>query len=130
MAVGAKLHIQTIPGCMPQTKNQEMAGVFRDNAEELVGEYEYMDGGHGTGSTDMGDLSHIMQTLHHMIGGETDTDTGPDFEIVDKELYMSGSAKLLAMTAIDMLYGDAETAKGILKDFEPKMTIDAYKAFQ
>jgi hypothetical protein len=39
-------------------------------------------------------------------------------------------AKLLAMTAIDLLYGDAAAAKEILAGFEPAMTKKAYLAFQ
>lgn len=126
MAIGAKVEIQTIPGYMPLTNNPEMAEVFKPNAEILMGEDEYMPGGHGTGSTDMGDISLLMPALHPGLGGATDTGHGPDYEIVDKELNYSGSAKLLAMTAIDMLYGDAGTAKKIIEDFKPEMTIDEY----
>jgi hypothetical protein len=36
----------------------------------------------------------------------------------------------LAMTAIDLLHGDAAPAKEILAKFEPAMTKEAYLAFQ
>jgi hypothetical protein len=36
----------------------------------------------------------------------------------------------LAMTAIDLLYGDATPATEILATFEPAMTKQAYLAFQ
>jgi hypothetical protein len=39
-------------------------------------------------------------------------------------------AKLLAMTAIDLLYADAAPAREILDKFEPAMTKDAYIALQ
>jgi hypothetical protein len=39
-------------------------------------------------------------------------------------------AELLAMTAIDLLYGDAAAAREILHDFQPAMTKDAYLALQ
>jgi len=126
MAIGAKVEIQTIPGYIPLANNPEIAEVFKSNAEILMGEDEYMPGGHGTGSTDMGDVSLIMPALHPGLGGATGTGHGPDYEIVDKELNYSGSAKLLAMTAIDMLYGDAGTAKKIIEDFKPEMTIEEY----
>jgi amidohydrolase len=126
MAIGAKVEIQTIPGYIPLANNPEIAEVFKSNAEVLMGEDEYMPGGHGTGSTDMGDVSLIMPALHPGLGGATGTGHGADYEIVDKELNYSGSAKLLAMTAIDMLYGDAGTAKKIIEDFKPEMTIEEY----
>jgi amidohydrolase len=130
MAIGARVEIQTIPGYMPLTNNQEMAQVFRANAEALFGEDEYMEGRHGTGSTDMGDISHIMPALHPGLGGATGTGHGADYEIVDKELNYIGSAKLLATTAIDMLYGDAGTAREVINDFKPKMTIEDYIKYQ
>jgi hypothetical protein len=37
---------------------------------------------------------------------------------------------LLAMTAIDLLYGDAEPARQILADFKPVMSKDEYLAFE
>ena len=49
---------------------------------------------------------------------------------MDKELNILGSAKLMAMTAIDMLYGDAAKARDIIKNFKPPMTIDEYLAYQ
>ena len=126
MAIGAKAEIQTLPGYMPLTNNQEVAKVFKANVEILVGEDEYMEGGHGTGSTDMGDLSQIMPALHPGLGGAVGAGHDANYEIVDKELNYLGSAKLLAMTAIDMLYGDAGTGKKIIDDFEPAMTIEEY----
>ena len=130
MAIGAKVEIQTIPGYMSLTNNQEMATVFRANAQALFGEDEFMEGRHGTGSTDMGDISHIMPALHPGLGGATGTGHGADYEIVDKELNYLGSAKLLATTAIDMLYGDAGTARELINDFKAKMTIDEYIKYQ
>ena len=130
MAVGAKVEIQTIPGYMPLTNNPEVAKVFKPNAEILVGEDEYMEGGHGTGSTDMGDLSQIMPALHPGLGGAIGAGHGADYEITDKGLSYLGSAKLLAMTAVDMLYGDAGTGREIINNFKAPMTIDAYKKHQ
>ena len=126
LAVGAKVEIQTIPGYMPLMNNPEMIEVFKANAETLMGEDEYMPGGHGTGSTDMGDLTLLMPAIHPSLGGATGTGHGPDYEMVDKELGYSGAAKMLATTAIDMLYGDAATANKILEDFEPEMTTAEY----
>lgn len=126
MAVGAKVEIQTIPGYMPLLNNPDMADVFKSNAAALLGEDEYMGGGHGTGSTDMGDVSLIMPALHPSLGGADGTGHGADYEIVDKELTYLGAAKLLAMNAIDMLHGDAAGAKKIIESYKPEFTIDAY----
>jgi len=126
MAVGAKVEIQTIPGYMPLTNCQEMVEVFKSNVVDILGEDQYMDGGHGTGSTDMGDVALIVPAIHPGLGGAEGTGHGADYEIVDRELTYLGGAKLLAMTAIDMLHGDAATASNIIEGFTPEMTIDEY----
>lgn len=126
MAIGAKVEIQTIPGYMPLLNNPDMAEVFKSNAATLLGEDEFMDGGHGTGSTDMGDVSLIMPALHPGLGGAVGTGHAADYEIVDKELSYLGAAKLLAMNAVDMLYGDAGAAKKIIDSYKPEFTIDSY----
>lgn len=130
MAIGAKVEIQTIPGYMPLTNNQEMVEIFHENAEALFGGDEYMEGGHGTGSTDMGDISLLMPAIHPGLGGAIGTSHGMDYEITDKELAYSGTAKLLAMTAIDMLHGDGQAGKKIIEGFEPEMTIAEYITHQ
>jgi len=130
MAVGAKVDIQTIPGYMPLDNNPDVAGVFKSNAEMLFGEDELMAGGHGTGSTDMGDVSLIMPAIHPGLGGAKGTGHAADYQIVDKDLTYLGGAKLLAMTAIDMLYGNGETAKGIISEFEPEFTTEEYIRYQ
>ena len=126
MAIGAKVEIQTIPGYMPLLNNPDMADVFKANAASLLGEDETMDGGHGTGSTDMGDVSLIMPALHPGLGGAIGTGHAADYEIVDKELSYLGAAKLLAMNAIDMLYGDASSARNVIESYKPEFTIDTY----
>ena len=126
MAVGAKVEIQTIPGYMPLTNHSAMADIFELNVKALLGEDEYMTGGHSTGSTDMGDISLIMPAIHASLGGAVGTGHGADYEIVDKELHYRAGAKLLAMTAIDMLYGDAGAARRIVKGFTPEFTIESY----
>ncbi|MBW2063135.1 MAG: hypothetical protein JRI95_16455, partial [Deltaproteobacteria bacterium] len=85
---------------------------------------------HGTGSTDMGDIAHLMPALHPMVGGASGRNHGADFQISDKELAYVVPAKLLAMTAIDLLYGHAEKASTILAGYKPKMTKTEYLKHQ
>jgi hypothetical protein len=47
-----------------------------------------------------------------------------DFRINEPEHAYLAPAKLLVITAIDLLYGDAEPAKQILADFKPAMSKD------
>ncbi|MBW2087202.1 MAG: amidohydrolase, partial [Deltaproteobacteria bacterium] len=105
LALGARVQIETIPGYFPLINDPDLAEVFKANSMNLLGEDEYMSGEHGTGSTDMGDIAHLMPALHPMVGGASGRNHGADFQISDKELAYVVPAKLLTMTAIDLLYG-------------------------
>ena len=52
------------------------------------------------------------------------------WEITDREMAYAAPAKLLAMSAVDLLFGGAEKAKAILVDHRPAMTVEAYVRFQ
>ena len=71
MALGATVNIQTIPGYLPLMQNQKMAGIFEANANTLVGSENVAKIQHRTGSTDMGDVSHLMPVIHPYVGGAT-----------------------------------------------------------
>jgi hypothetical protein len=107
-----------------------MAEVFQANAVALVGEDNYTSIGHRTGSTDMGDISHVMPILHPYMGGASGMGHGANFEITDPQLAYLGPAKALAMTAVDLLWDSAETARGILSRTKSRMTKADYLTFQ
>jgi hypothetical protein len=78
----------------------------------------------------MGDISHVMPTLHPYMGGASGMGHGADFQITDPKLAYLGPAKALAMTAVDLLWGDAATARTIMSSTKPRMTKSEYLAFQ
>jgi hypothetical protein len=107
-----------------------MAQVFGDNVKALFGPGSFDIGGHRTGSTDMGDIAHMKPVIHPYLASAVGKTHGADFQISEPEHAYLTPAKLLAMTAIDLLYGDAAPARKILAEFEPAMTKDAYLAFE
>jgi amidohydrolase len=130
LALGAQVEIETLPGYLPLFNNLQMAEVFQANAVALVGEDNYTSIGHRTGSTDMGDISHVMPILHPYMGGASGMGHGANFEITDPQLAYLGPAKALAMTAVDLLWDSAETARGILSRTKSRMTKADYLTFQ
>ena len=130
MAVGARVEIETLPGYMPLRNDPSLRKVFRENAEGLFGQDEYCEVGHRTGSTDMGDVSHIMPALHPYLSGATGPGHSAEWQITDKEMGYLAPAKSLATMAADLLCGDAEKAKAILADYRPAMSKAEYLAFQ
>ena len=129
MAMGAEVEINTIPGYLPQRNDRQLGEIFGANVEALFGPGEFDIGGHRTGSTDMGDIAHLMPVIHPYVAAALGKTHGADFRINEPEHAYLTPAKLLAMTAIDLLYDDAAPARKILSDFTPAMTKPEYLAF-
>ncbi len=128
-AVGAEVFITEIPGYLPILRYKDLDQIFKENLELLGLEGKVVDGGDFTGSFDFGDISHIMPSLHPMIGGVKGALHAREFEVVDQDLACIVPAKAMALTIIDLLFDDASGAKNVLKDFKPTMTKDEYLAF-
>src|SRR5207247_4409341 len=129
MAMGAEVEINTIPGYLPQKNVRAMGDLFGGNVEALFGPGQFDIGGHRTGSTDMGDIAHLMPVIHPYVASALGKTHGADFRINEPEHAYLTPAKLLAMTAIHLLYHDAAPGRNILADFEPAMGKDEYLAF-
>ncbi|PYO35490.1 MAG: amidohydrolase [Candidatus Rokuibacteriota bacterium] len=130
LALGAQVEIETLPGYLPLFNHAGMAQHFTANAAALRGGDQVTETGHRSGSTDMGDISHVMPTLHPYMGGATGSGHGADYAIADPKLAYVEPAKQLALMAVDMLWGNAEAAREILKGWKPRMTKEEYLAFQ
>ncbi|GAA0716851.1 amidohydrolase [Clostridium malenominatum] len=130
MAVGAKVKITNIPGYLPVLKNAELDNLFKENLIFMgMPQDKIIEGGDFTGSFDFGDVSHIMPTIHPMIGGITGNLHTRDFKIVNEEQAYIVPAKAMALTVVDLLFNNAEAGKNILDNFKAKMTKKDYLDF-
>jgi metal-dependent amidase/aminoacylase/carboxypeptidase family protein len=130
LAVGGGVTIETLPGYLPLRNDPAMGALFLENAKALVGSENVKQIGHRTGSTDMGDVTHIMPALHPYAGGAEGTGHGNDYRIADPTLAILNPAKAMAMTVLDLLCGGAAHAQRILAGTKPRFTKDEYLAFQ
>lgn len=128
-AVGAEIEITEIPGYLPILKHDSMEDVLEGNLEYLGLKDDMIKGGDFTGSFDFGDVSHIMPTLHPMFGGINGALHTRDFKTVDDEIAILMPAKALALTVVDLLFGQGKKAKEILDNFKPVMTKEEYLTF-
>lgn len=127
LAVGGKVRITTLPGYLPMANDRNLQEVYKANATTVVGKGKVIPGGrHGTGSTDMGDVSHIMPAIHPFAGGATGISHGNDYLIEDYQLAVINPAKAMAMTVVDLLADGAVKAKEVLAKFKPRMTKQEY----
>ena len=128
LAVGAKVRITTLPGYLPYEGDPLLGTLIKQNAIEVVGQEGWRDLGHQTGSTDMGDLSQLMPAVHPYAGGASGNGHGADFTIVDRDAAYVNPAKMMAMTVIDLLAGEAAMASRVLAETPRKMSKDEYLA--
>lgn len=129
LAMGAQVEISTLPGYMPLINEPGMAELFRKNLTSFYDESSWHNQGHGTFSTDIGDISHLMPTVEPSIAGFSGTVHGSDWKITDHYLAYILPAKVMAMTVIDLLANGAAQARQIIDEFTPLMTKYEYLAF-
>ena len=129
LALGAAVEITTLPGYLPLHHEPTLVQLFRANAVEVVGAENVRDRGHGGGSTDMGDVSHILPSVHPYAGGAVGAGHGADYRIQDYTKAVVNPARALAMTVVDLLSDDARQARQVVAEFQPKMTRDEYLAY-
>ncbi len=126
LAVGGQVEITTIPGYLPLDQDDMMNEMYRANAVSLVGESGMGVRSHGTGSTDMGDVSQLMPAIHPYVGGATGLGHGNNYVVQDYGLAVVTAAKALADTVVDLLAEGAEGAGKVLANHKPAMTKDEY----
>ena len=133
LAVGASVEITNIPGYLPMRHDAKLQGLFQRNAAQLLGESSILvmpARRNRGGSTDMGDLSHLIPACHPYTGGAAGPGHSKEYVITDYEAAVVNPAKIMAMVVIDLLAGGAGEAKGLLRNHRPAMSKQAYVDFQ
>ena len=126
MAVGGSVTITTLAGYLPLRSDEKMLDLYSANAAQLVGEDGLTRLAHRTGSTDMGDLSHIMPVIHPYVVAASGASHGDDYIIEDYELGVLTGAKAMAMTVVDLLVDGATRAQEIKAAYNAPMTKAQY----
>ncbi|MBM3945125.1 MAG: amidohydrolase [SAR202 cluster bacterium] len=129
LAVGASVTITNLPGYLPIANDPAFTDVYRANAAALVGEDRVATLGHRTGSTDMGDVSHLMPVIHPYAACATGVPHGADFVVQDYTLGVVTGAKAMALTVVDLLADGANLARRITSAYKPPMDKAEYLAF-
>ncbi|MGI6344918.1 MAG: amidohydrolase [Bacillota bacterium] len=125
-AVGAEIEIGEIPGYLPLRNDPNLSEIFRQNASDVIGAENVGDWGGMGGSTDMGDVTHLIPGIHPAVGGIKGTAHTRNFLVSDPDAAYIVPAKVMALTVIDLLYEGAELARKVKQEFKPAMTKDEY----
>ncbi|MBE5780845.1 MAG: amidohydrolase [Clostridiales bacterium] len=130
IAVGAGMELITMPGYLPNIplKNNNALEKAYDTMKEHCG-YELTwvtEKDHGTGSTDVGDLQHIMPTMEFRTGGACGGGHQVNYDICDEDLAYVITAKIFALAAYHLLKDGAAMAKDVKETFNAKLTKEEY----
>ena len=128
-ALGAKCEIQNLPGYLPLRPDQAFRDLLRENAVDLFGEDQVTLGEHSAGSTDMGDVSHLMPVVHPWVGCVDGVLHGADYALRDGEVAYTKTPQVLALTIVVLLTNVAEKAVAICQAFKPQLDRDSYVKF-
>jgi amidohydrolase len=129
MAIGAKVEITTLPGYLPLLQNKELTNLYENNSINLVGDEGVDRSKVGTimgASTDMGDMSQLMPTIHPSVHSTSGDGHGIDYIVTDYDAAVLTAAKAMALTVVDLLHENAEKGKEVVDKFKPMLTKDAY----
>ncbi len=129
MAVGGSVTVSNLPGHLPLRQDSRMMELFVKNGAGLVGNGGIAYASQWTGSTDMGDLSHLMPAIHPYVNAAEGTPHGADYLIHDYELGVLTGAKAMALTVVDLLANGARTAREVANRFHAPMTKAEYLSY-
>jgi amidohydrolase len=108
-SVGCKMKYTITPGYRDIIPNKVMAGLFTTNLEALGRVVIVPDLNERMGSTDMGDISHLVPAIHPYLAIAPENVAGHTKEFRDYSISEAGksamldAAKAMAMTAMDLL---------------------------
>lgn len=128
-AIGAEAEITDFKGYLPLCQDKSLGALFAANAAAFTPTENIHYGIDMVGSSDMGDLCHLIPAIQPTMGGWTGNLHAKDFAPTDKILAYINPAKIMAMTVIDLLYDGATEAKRIKSSFVPKLTKEEYFDF-
>lgn len=124
--IGVELEIEDIAGYLPLEENEQIISVMENIAKEIIGEDNVVSDYTLVGSTDMGDISSIMPAIQPSVGGFMGGLHSKDFKIANEDAAIMLPAKLMALTAAELLFDGAKAAKAVKENFVPRFTKNEY----
>lgn len=126
MALGAECDIHDLAGYLPMKPDENFRAVLRANAQEIFDAEFVTEGEHAAGSTDMGDVSHLMPVVHPWVGCVSGVLHGANYRLTDEKTAFTKTPQVLAGTIVDLLWDDAAEAERICAAHKPELTKAEY----
>ena len=126
-AVGAECEIIELPGYLPVVQCDDLNDLMYRELKALVGEdVMKVCPGFGGGSSDQGDVSHLIPSIQSYFAGVEGGLHTKDYCLKDKDLTILTAAKAMLCLVIELLYDDAAAGKKVKNGFTPVLTKEEY----
>ncbi len=128
VAIGAKAHIEDLPGSEPLNEDAGLRQVALKVFEDIAGKDGYVyDDTWLASSTDMGDLSTLVPSIHIYTTGAEGVSHGIDYRVIRPYDACVNGAKAEVGLAYELLKNGAEKAKEVIANFKPVFSsVDEY----
>ncbi len=133
LATGCEVTIETTPGYLPMINDTKLQSIFVSNSSKLLGNNRVITlnpSEKSGGSTDMGDLSHVIPVCHPYCTGASGTGHSNDYIIKNYNTAVINPTKIMSMVAIDLLSQQAEGARQIIDQFKQRLNRQQYTELQ
>ena len=104
---------------MPLINDEQLSQLCVDTVKEIFGEGNMEYRPWNCGTSDLGDISCVMPTIHPYVSGAIGTGHGSDYKISDPIKACVNSAKMLSGMTVKMLENDAELGRKIVSSYKP-----------
>lgn len=114
--VGAEADIQTVQGYAPLKQNYLLGEIFREVAELFMPKEQIFSGIDMVGSSDIGDLSHILPCIQPTVGGFEGELHSKEFKVTDPYIAYVLPTKIMALTVVRLLANGGQGIQAVKSD--------------
>ena len=126
-AAECEVTVESLNGYMPLYDNHDLGSVHKEVVAFLEPDAPFAENDTFlASSTDMGDVATVIPAVHGYVPGSSGTAHGVDYAIADEYTAYVGNAKVEALVAIELLYGDGAKGKAIAAQKADLMPIKEY----
>ena len=124
-ALGAECIVEDTPGYLPFKPCHELSLIVEENMLQFCRADEILHDEKSVAAGDIGDLGVFVPTIQFGYGGVGGVIHGKNMYIEDEQRLYIESAKVTAMTVIDLM-SNPDKVKRVVESFKPAMTKEEY----
>jgi len=129
ISTGASANIKNSACYLPMMQDEQLTDMFCEYASEYIPEERIYKGRDMFGSSDVGDVCHILPTIQPTIGGTVGSAHCDDFMLNDLEASLLIPVKIISKMCVELLLDSGKKAKQIKEEFVPVFTKEEYIKF-